>query len=110
MPEKDEVARRLAELHFQSDPEITRIFRIKSPDESQPEEPVKLLEVNPHSVPAGVVPVVFGPSGVIPYASVIVEITPDEWRQLQTHALSLPVGWEIDQEIPSPPGNHNGHK
>lgn len=102
-PSKDEVAQSLAQAHFRFEPDVKRIIRIRgSADvEFQPNEPIKLLEVNDTTLPTGIMPIQFGPdvgSG-IPYPSVIVEVTPQEFEEIQTESLSLPDGWILDEEI-----------
>jgi hypothetical protein len=106
MPDKDDVARELATKHFMIEPGITRIFRItRSADgEFSSTEPIKLLEVNANTVPAGIMPLHFGPvpASGIPYPSVIVEVTPDEFERIKEHELKLPDGWSIGPELPKP--------
>jgi hypothetical protein len=102
---KDGVARSLAESHYRVDPGIVRVFRLVSPThESSPAEPIKLLEVNEETSMSGIVPVYFGPhvaSGVI-FASVIVEVRPEEFESIQNKKLALPQGWELGEEYPRP--------
>ena len=40
------------------------------------------------------------PARGIPYASVIVEVTPEEYEQIQSRVLKLPEGWTLGEEIP----------
>jgi hypothetical protein len=49
-------------------------------------------------------PLHFGPAPAsgIPYPSVIVEVTPDEFKKIQSHELKLPEGWEIGEELARP--------
>ena len=64
--------------------------------------PIKLLEINIDTSPSGIMPLHFGPvpgSG-IPYPSVIVEVTPDEFDRIRLQELKLPDGWTIDEEYP----------
>lgn len=88
MPDKDQVAQLLAEAHRQLEPSISRIVRLVSDTENDGREPVKLLEVNPHTSPSGIVPIAFGadpPS--VPYPSIIVDkilpqIIRQRWRSI----------------------------
>jgi hypothetical protein len=96
---KDEIARRLAESHSIHEPSLTRIVRFVSQDEDRPDEPIKLVEVNAEAVESGVMPVHFGPSGMIPYPSVVVELTPSEYDALQSNQLSLPSDWRPGEEL-----------
>lgn len=99
MSDKDQIARTLADAHRRVEPGIMRIFRITTPSEENPAEPVKLLEVNPATPPSGIVPVAFGASASVPFASIVVEVTPDEFEQLRTGSLSLPSPWVIGDSI-----------
>lgn len=96
MLDKDQVALLLAEAHCQTEPSISRIVRLLSDLESDGREPVKLLEVNPHTSPSGIVPIAFGadpPS--VPYPSVVVEVTEQEYDQIISGLLPLPSGWRL---------------
>ena len=63
-PSKDEVAATLARVHYESDPSMQRIYRLKGDDdlEARPDEPIKLLEVNEDTIPSGIQPLYFGPT------------------------------------------------
>ena len=102
MSHKDEVAKKLADAHFDIEPGITRIFKLQGQPEFEglPNTPIKLLEVNDDTPSSGIMPLHFGPvpgSG-IPYPSVIVEVTPAEYEKIRVHELSLPDGWTIGEE------------
>jgi hypothetical protein len=102
--EKDEAARRLAQKHRQVELGITHILRFT--DRAEVEvlraEPIKLLEVNTDTVPSGVMPLQFGaaPAFGVPFSTVIVEVTPDEFQKIQAKELKLPPGWLDSYEIP----------
>jgi hypothetical protein len=104
--EKTAVARELAKKHFQAEVGLQKIIRLTGSAEAEvmPCEPIKLLEVNANTVPSGVLPVSFGPAPAsgIPYASVIVEVSPDEFTKIQTQDLKLPKGWRLGEELPKP--------
>src|SRR5262245_37796640 len=97
MATKDEEAIELARIHYEVEEGMTHIFRITGPPEaeSSPSEPIKLLEVNESTVPSGVPPLRFGPLSAagIHYPSVIVEVTPEEYQEIQSEELTLPNGW-----------------
>jgi hypothetical protein len=106
--DKDEVAKKLANKHYDIEPGITRIFKLRDRPELEglSSAPIKLLEVNSDTAPSGIMPLHFGPmpgSG-IPYPSVIVEVTPDEFERIKAHELKLPDGWTIDEEYPKGSG------
>src|SRR5207244_1725075 len=96
-------ARALARAHRAAEPAITGVFRIElSGQESNPGEPVKLLEVNPNTTVSGIMPVrlsAHAPSGIF-FPSVIVEIHPSEYDRLLAGELSLPRGWQFDRNKP----------
>jgi hypothetical protein len=103
MSEKEVAARELARRHFAVEPGMSRIFTIidGTVNEELPEVPIKLLEVNDATVPFGVMPLYFAPAPAtgIPFPSVIVEVTPDEFRQIESNHLHLPTGWSIGAEL-----------
>ncbi len=104
MSDKDEVAKKLAHKHYDIEPGITRIFKLRDKPEFEElsSTPIKLLEVNVDTAPSGIMPLYFGPvpSSGIPFPSVIVEVTPEEFERIKVHELELPEGWTIDEEYP----------
>ncbi len=105
MQTKDQVAARLAETHYLLEGGMRQIFRIRNDAaEDAAAEPIKFLEVNADTVPAGILPVYFGAHEErgIPYATVIVDVTPDEFERLQAHELTLPDGWRVGEPFPRP--------
>ncbi len=110
MSDRENVAKWLAGKHYEIEPGITHIFKIldKPEIEMLPTAPIKLLEVNTDTPAAGIMPLHFGgvPGSPIPYPSVIVEITPEEFEQVKARELQLPEGWTVGEEYPK--GNSNG--
>ena len=106
MTEKDAEATSLAQKHYQIETGMTGIFRLSGSAEAEakPNEPIKLLEVNQKTIASGIMPIQFGPSPAsgIHFSSVILEITPDEYQQLERNELVLPNGWRIGERIPNP--------
>lgn len=107
MPTKDEEALELARTHYQIEPGMIQIFRLTASAEAEdrPTEPIKLLEVNESTVPSGILPIHFGPSPAsgLHYPTIIVEVTPEEYRRIQGDELRLPDGWKIGDPIPRLP-------
>ncbi len=105
--EKAAVAKEIARKHFEVEAGLTTVFRItdKAENEINRAEPIKLLEVNENTAPSGIMPLHFGPAlaSGIPFSTVIIEVTPDEFQKIQAHELKLPEGWEIGEELPKPP-------
>jgi hypothetical protein len=100
MLEKDEIARVLAEAHRDVESTITRIVRIVGPNEADGREPIKLLEVNTAATASGIWPIAFSPDPPrIPYGSVVVEVSPDEYEAIVSNRLPLPSGWELGPEL-----------
>jgi hypothetical protein len=62
------------------------------------------LEVNQNTIASGIVPIQFGavPASGIHYASIILEITPEEYQQIERNELKLPLDWTIGERIPKP--------
>lgn len=104
--DKARVARELAEKHYQAETGLQRVFRLNGSAEVEirPVEPIKLLEVNTNTVASGVLPVQFGPAPLsgIPYPSIIVEVSPEEFEKIKTQELKLPKGWQVGEEMPRP--------
>ncbi len=99
---KDQAARELAGAHYAVDPGIKAIFRLTGPAnrESDPREPIKLLEVNSNAIPVGIRPLFFGADQWTPFPSVIVDVSPDEYKDLLAGKLTLPNGWTISVKYP----------
>jgi len=110
MSTKDEEAIVLAQKHYLVEPGMTQIFRITGDAavEIRPAEPIKLLEVNEYTVPSGILPIHFGPSPAsgLHYSTIILEVTPDEYRKIQNEELRLPHGWKIGDPIPRLPAEN----
>ncbi len=103
MSSKDEEAGRIAQAHYRVEEGLVRIFRLRErPEiESQHGEPIKLLEINRFTVPSGILPVYFGPApqSAWNFPLAVVEVTPDEFEQIRSQALPLPIGWIIAEPI-----------
>jgi predicted RNA-binding Zn-ribbon protein involved in translation (DUF1610 family) len=101
-----DAARELAIRHYEVEEGLTHIFRIadNAATEVSNGEPIKLLEVNLNTPETGIMPLHFGPSPAsgIPYASIIIEVSPNEFEKIQSNELKLPEGWTIGEEFPKP--------
>lgn len=98
MPTKDEAVQELVDWHFEVDPEITEIYRFLGPNEDDPREPIKLLDVTTGTLVAGrVMTFGFGPTPEIPYSTVVATITPEEMEQIARQQMPLPSDWNLNQ-------------
>jgi hypothetical protein len=106
MTTRDDEAQRLAEIHYEVEDGITQIFRITRPevDENRPDEPIKLLEVSESTIATGIMSLRFGPAPDhgIHHASLIVEVTPEEFSLIEAGSLRLPEGWSLGELMPIP--------
>ena len=93
----------LARKHYEIEAGLTQIFRITDTAEATATRraPIKLLEVNTNTPESGIMPLHFGPAPAsgIPYASVIIEVSPDEFEKIRSNELKLPEGWSIGEEL-----------
>ena len=107
MPNKEEEARYLAGKHYEIEVGLSKVFRVLGPGDAdlQATEPIKLLEVNENTVPSGIMPIGFGPhpASGLHYPSIIVEVTPEEFRKIDSQEWQLPHGWRVGELIPKPP-------
>ena len=95
MANKNQVAEELIRWHFEVEPGLVRVYRIMAEDEDAPDEPIKLLEVNAHTVSTGELSAFgFAATDDVPYRTVIAEVTPDELEQLQRRS-AVPTGWDL---------------
>ncbi|MGA3124946.1 MAG: hypothetical protein ABSF69_29735 [Polyangiaceae bacterium] len=98
---KEDVARELVRAHFEVEPGLTRVFLIRSDDWGDPKKPIKLLEINANTLSTGSVdPYSFTPTEDTPYATMIAEISPEEFEQLEQNKLVLPRGWSLENAVP----------
>lgn len=96
MKSKDEAVHELVAYHFEVEPHLVRVYRFRSENEREVDEPIKLLEVNDATFPTGSIePFVFGPSDEIPYTTVIAEVTQQELETLRGDEKAWPDGWNL---------------
>jgi len=96
MSERLKAAERLAEIHYQSESTSDVYVVAASVDAGNPaDESIKLVEVDEDTIPVGIVPLRFGPlpERGIDFNCDVVEVTSEEYAQIQTGELSLPEGW-----------------
>jgi hypothetical protein len=92
--------------HYEIEDGLIQIFRITdiAAAEATNGEPIKLLEVNVNTPETGIMPLQFGPAPAsgIPYPSIIIEVSPNEFEKIRSDELKLPEGWTIGEEFPRP--------
>jgi hypothetical protein len=102
----DDEAKTLAEKHYVIEVGVSDIIQLRpeSTSDNGHEKKIGLLEVNLNTVPSGIMPIEFGPAPAsgIHYPSVIIEVTPDEFEQIKSKQLPLPLGWSLGDSIPRP--------
>ena len=89
-----EVAAELAKAHVADDPQTTAIYYVEGIDDE-----VRLVEVSSSlgdNGPGEVLPFRFQaqPEDGVPYASVVVLLSPSEWESVGKKELFLPPGWD----------------
>ncbi len=92
----EEVARELARAHRAEDAETQHVFL------SPHDEEVRLVEVTRSLAPSGeVLPFRFAEDDDdgIPYQSVIVLLSEEDWARVDKKELPLPPGWERDSLV-----------
>ena len=97
---KLQVAKRLAGFHFKVERGLVKIFQLDTPA-GEDDKAIVLLEVNKNTISTGIMPLKFGaaPNRGIPFSSVIVEVTPEEFTEIRDSRLPLPYGWQLGKEI-----------
>lgn len=91
-----EVAARLAGEHRNEDPGTKWVYLSEAPDE------VRLVEVSASVGNSGeVLPFRFGPDPAlgIPFPSVVVLLSEEEWEQVRAGQLHLPPGWAAPADL-----------
>ena len=96
---KEQAIPELLEWHFQVDPQMVKVYRFLSPNEDDPREPIKFLEVSPDTPASGsVMTFTFGGTEEVPYSTTVATITPEEMEQIARSEISLPPGWNWDEK------------
>jgi hypothetical protein len=88
-----EIAQDLVGYHIIAEDQIVLATMYARKGGDRDNEPIKLLEVNRATVPAGLMPVYFGSTKDYPPV-VIIEVTEEEYRAVENGELPLPDGWD----------------
>ena len=98
---KDQYADELTWAHFELEPAMEKIVRLKAASkiiEADKNEPLKLLEVTPETIEVGIMPIGFSARverGRWYPPVVIIEVTPKEYRKIMAKPSRLPNGWRM---------------
>ncbi len=94
MPNIETVVDKLVKEHFAIEKGIKSIVWVNP---NTQEKEILLIEVDTTAIPIGrVEPFYFHPTEEIPYPVRIANITPDEWKAVQSFHLDMPEGWTLD--------------
>ena len=108
---REDAARDLVEWHYQVDPGMTQVLRMFTPNEDDPREPIKFLEVSPDT-PASesVMTFTFGRTEEFPYLMTIATITPEEMEQVRRGEIPLPDRWSLEHSLVYPAPTRRSHE
>ncbi len=83
----------LIQEHFELEPSLEKVIWINSDKTAE----IRLLEITPETFPAGeVLSYYFPPDDELPYATILAQITPEEWQKVLRKEISLPEGWTLE--------------
>ncbi len=98
-----QAAKRLADAHFDAEPDLQRVFVLEAQGAEEDGEPIRLLEVVEGSFSQDIFPIGFpaSPAAGIDFPSVIVEVTPSVWTELRDRGALEFRGkrWLIGEEL-----------
>ena len=87
-----EAVQTLAAWHRASPQPPERIFWFPDPQSAE----IRLIEVTSSVADAGeLYPIRFGATAELPFATVVAEVTLDEWRAIEVGRMDLPNGWSL---------------
>ena len=110
MTTKEDYAKAVVFRHRRGNSNLRRVVRYFAPGEDALDEPIKLVEVNSATVPAGVMPLLFGrsPRRGADHSVILVEVTPAEYKAIRAGQLQLPAGWGNGKVIYRRKRKHGG--
>jgi hypothetical protein len=97
-----DTARYLAEAHFRVEPNLKRVILLTSPNEDDPREPIKLLEIVEGTLAEDIMPVAFAPDPAhgVDFPSFVVEISPRAFRELGGEFIEFRGRrWKIGEDL-----------
>lgn len=94
----------MAATHYRIEPALVSIIYYSGDPavEALDTEPIRLVEVNAATIACGVLPLHFRPTPAsgIPFPYTIIDVTPAEYKKIQSNQLELPKGWTNPQSLP----------
>ena len=91
----ENVVRQVVQSHFETEEDINEIIWFK---EGEGNGEIRLIEINPGTLPTGSVEVLrFALTEEIPFPVRIADVTPQEWQKVQQGEIPLPAGWSLEQ-------------
>ncbi len=101
--DRDSLARRYAQRHYQTDPAIEEVFYLPA---NAPEREIRLVEVNGSIAERGepLEPIDFGVDigGAEGHTLFVLDVTPAQWRKIGRNKLALPPGWSREGAVALP--------
>jgi hypothetical protein len=93
MPNVEAAVDKLVKEHFAIEESIKYIVWVNPNHQKE----IWLIEVDATAIPAGrVEPFYFKPNEEVPHPVRIANITPDEWKAVQSGTINMPEGWKLD--------------
>jgi hypothetical protein len=87
----------LARQHLRFDPRLTQVVYLPT---DAPNDEIRMLEVNIGLYPEPgkpIFPIETTPAvNTLPFRVWVADVTPDEWKQIQTDPSLLPNGWKLE--------------
>lgn len=99
---KLETAKKLAEAHRSVDSDLKHVYLIEPLNEIDKNDPIRLLEIVEGTLELGIEPISFAadPGRGIEYPSIIVEISPKEFKKREQLKSALSSrGWRLGAEL-----------
>jgi hypothetical protein len=88
----EEVVHQLVQSHFEIEEGIDEIVWLRDGENKE----IRLIEINRNTLPIGsILAFYFAPSEDVPFPVRIADVTPQEWKQVQSGDISLPSGWTL---------------
>ena len=94
--DRDELARRYAQRHLNTDPGVVRIFHL--PTGAPPRE-IRFLEINriiAETTPLEALDFGVDIGGANAHTLYVLDVTPAQWEAIQRQQIALPEGWTLD--------------